>query len=92
MNGFHAFPKKEKAFNGISQVIKNEGLFTGCFYVRDERKFTDFVVKGLYTRKGWFNPPYYTKEDIKTWFSNRFHFNHLENKRSIMYFMSEKIA
>ena len=31
MNGFHAFPDKEKAFSETFRVLKKEGKFCGCF-------------------------------------------------------------
>ena len=34
MNGFHAFPDKDKAFKEISRVLKKGGYFIGCFYIR----------------------------------------------------------
>ena len=34
MNGFHAFPDKEKAFSETFRVLKKGGMFIGCFYVK----------------------------------------------------------
>jgi ubiquinone/menaquinone biosynthesis C-methylase UbiE len=49
MNGFHAFPDKEKAFMEIKRILKNGGLFIGCFYVKGIVKRTDwFIKKSLY--------------------------------------------
>ena len=34
MNGFHAFPDKNKAFNEIHRVLKPRGKFIACFYIK----------------------------------------------------------
>ena len=60
MNGFQAFPDKEKAFAEIFRVLKPGGLFCGCFYVKGERGSADFFVKKVMERKGFFHPPYDT--------------------------------
>ena len=60
MNGFQAFPDKDKAFAEIFRVLKPGGCFCGCFYVRDERRLGDFLVKKVLERKGFFHPPYDT--------------------------------
>lgn len=60
MNGFQAFPDKEKAFAEIFRVLKPGGFFCGCFYVKGERRSADFFVKKVMERKGFFRPPYVT--------------------------------
>ena len=60
MNGFQAFPDKEKAFAEIFRVLKPGGFFCGCFYVKGERRSADFFVKKVMERKGFFRPPYDT--------------------------------
>lgn len=58
MNGFQAFPDKDKAFAEIFRVLKPCGCFCGCFYVKGERRLGDFLVKKVLERKGFFHPPY----------------------------------
>ena len=60
MNGFQAFPDKEKAFAEIFRVLKPGGCFCGCFYVKGERRLVDLFVKKVLERKGFFHPPYDT--------------------------------
>lgn len=60
MNGFQAFPEKEKAFAEIFRVLKPGGCFCGCFYVKGERRLADLFVKKVMERKGFFHPPYDT--------------------------------
>lgn len=45
MNGFHAFPDKQKAFHEIWRVLKPGGNFIACFYIRGKSKRTDWLVK-----------------------------------------------
>lgn len=60
LNGFHAFPDKDAAFSETFRVLKPGGVFCGCFYIRGENRRTDWIVKRLYTLKGFFTPPYET--------------------------------
>ena len=65
MNGFHVFPDKEKAFIEIKRVLKSDGMFIGCFYVKGITKRTDWFIKNLYVKSGTFTPPFYTKDEIE---------------------------
>lgn len=64
MNGFHAFPNKERAFYEILRVLKPGGLFIGCSYVRNVRKITDKFVDGFFVPKCLFTPPFHSKEEF----------------------------
>lgn len=65
MNGFHAFPDKRKAFQEIWRVLKPGGKFIACFYIKGESRVTDWLVKNILAKKGWFTPPFQTKDEIK---------------------------
>jgi ubiquinone/menaquinone biosynthesis C-methylase UbiE len=64
MNGFHAFPNKEKAFGEIKRVLKNDGYFIGCFYVKGITKRTDWFANNIFVKNGTFTPPFYDKTEI----------------------------
>lgn len=64
MNGFHAFSNKEAAFYEILRVLKPGGIFCGCFYVKGENRRTDWFVNHIYTHRGFFSPPFETKESL----------------------------
>ena len=65
LNGFHAFPDKDAAFRETCRVLKPGGVFCGCFYIQGEFARTDWFVKHLYVPKGFFTPPFETKETLK---------------------------
>ena len=65
LNGFHAFPDKDAAFREICRVLKPGAIFCGCFYIRGESARTDWFVKRLYVPKGFFTPPFETRESLE---------------------------
>ena len=64
MNGFHAFPDKEKAFRETWRVLKPVGKFIACFYIKGKSGITDSLVKNVLSKKGWFTPPFQTEEQL----------------------------
>ena len=65
LNGFHAFPDKEAAFREVFRVLKPGGTFCGCFYVAGEQQRTDWFVRHVYEKSGFFTPPYETVSSLK---------------------------
>ena len=66
LNGFHAFPDKEAAYRETFRVLKRGGTFCGCFYVQGGCNRTDWFIRHLYQPKGFFTPPYETKQSLQT--------------------------
>ena len=64
MNGFHAFPDKEAAYRETFRVLKSGGTFCGCFYIEGGCKRTDWFIRHLYVRKGFFTPPFETGHSL----------------------------
>ena len=64
LNGFHAFPDKEAAYQEVYRVLRPGGTFCGCFYVKGENHRTDWFINKLYTPKGFFTPPYETADSL----------------------------
>ena len=86
MNGFHAFPDKDKAFKEITRVLKKGGYFIGCFYIKGEAKITDWLVNNILSKKGWFNPPFYSKNEVQQLLSSKYFDINLNVDGSIIYF------
>jgi ubiquinone/menaquinone biosynthesis C-methylase UbiE len=86
MNGYHAFPEKEKALLEMARVVKLGSAILGCFYIKDQRGLTDFVINHVYKRLGSFTPPFYSVAEIKEQWGKYFEFNQCDNVKSIIYF------
>ena len=65
MNGFHAFPDKQKAFRETWRVLKPGGDFIACFYIKGKSKRTDWLVKNILAKRGWFSPTFQTEEELR---------------------------
>lgn len=90
MNGFHAFPDKYKAFSEISRVLKKDGKFIACFYIKNEVKITDILVDTFLSKKGWFTPPFETNESLKNKLEENYILDNFEIEGSIVYFTARK--
>jgi ubiquinone/menaquinone biosynthesis C-methylase UbiE len=64
LNGFHAFPDKDRAFSETCRVLKPGGVFCGCFYIAGAFRRTDWFVRHVYVPKGFFTPPFETKDSL----------------------------
>ena len=64
LNGFHAFPDKDAAFHETYRVLRPGGIFCGCFYIAGEFPRTDWFVRRVYVPKGFFTPPFDTRESL----------------------------
>jgi ubiquinone/menaquinone biosynthesis C-methylase UbiE len=60
LNGFHAFPDKEAAYQETFRVLKPGGTFCGCFYIKGQNRRTDRFIEKMYVPKGFFTPPFET--------------------------------
>ena len=90
MNGFHAFPDKNKAFRETYRVLKKGGMFIACFYIKGECARTDWLVHRILAKKGWFTPPFPTREQLLD-ILNRLYANvDLHTDGSIVYFKCKK--
>lgn len=90
MNGFHAFPDKEKAFQEIWRVLKPGGKFIACFYIKGEVGITDWLVKNILSKKGWFTPPFQTGSELKAVLKQMYQKIDFHTDGSMVYFECTK--
>ena len=90
LNGFHAFPDKEAAYREVLRVLGPGGTFCGCFYVQGEHKRTDWFIRHVYEKAGFFTPPYETMPGLKTRLENTYEDVCAGNLKSIAWFYCRK--
>jgi ubiquinone/menaquinone biosynthesis C-methylase UbiE len=84
MNGFHAFPNKDAAFSETARVLKEGGMFLATFYIRGERKLTDWMVNTVLVGRGWFTPPFWTKAELESILRGYYSTVELDNVNSMV--------
>ena len=90
LNGFHAFPDKESAYREVLRVLKPGGTFCGYFYVQGEHKRTDWFVRHVYEKAGFFTPPYETASSLKARLKGAYDEVCVGNLKSIAWFNCRK--
>ena len=90
LNGFHAFPDKEAAYREVFRVLKPGGTFCGCFYVKGEQKRTDWFIRHMYEKAGFFTPPYETTVSLKKRLEKRYAAVTLGTVKSMAWFVCRK--
>lgn len=92
LNGFHAFPDKEAAYQEVFRVLKPGGTFCGCFYVQGEQQRTDWFIRHVYEMAKFFTPPYETVASLKTRLEGMYVDVTVGNVKGIAWFVCRKGA
>lgn len=90
MNGFHAFPDKEAAYQETYRVLKKGGVFCGCFYIRGQVKKTDRFTDLVFVPKGSFTPPFETKKSLRRRLENMYDIVQVKSVNAIGIFRCRK--
>ena len=90
LNGFHAFPDKEAAYRELFRVLRPGGTFCGCFYVAGECKQSDWFVRHVYEKTGFFTPPYETVSSLKARLEGMYTDVDRGNLKSMAWFVCRK--
>ena len=90
MNGFHAFPDKQKAYEETCRVLKRGGKFIACFYIRGKSKITDWLVASILAKKGWFTPPFDTAASLKARLETKYRIEDFHKRGSMVWFCAAK--
>ena len=90
LNGFHVFPDKKTAYREVFRVLRPGGTFCGCFYVMGEHKRTDWFVRRVYEKTGFFTPPYETAFSLKKRLGKLYEAVTLGTVKSMAWFVCRK--
>ncbi len=64
MNGLHVFADKQRAVAEMRRVVREQGTFVACGYVRGVRRLSDWFVNHFMVRRGFFAAPFFHIDDI----------------------------
>ena len=84
------WPELAQNFREIYRVLKPGGIFCGCFYVKGEQKRTDWFVRHIYEKTGFFTPPYETAFSLKKRLEKRYATVTLGTVKSMAWFACRK--
>jgi hypothetical protein len=71
--------------------LKSGGTFIACFYVvKGKSKRTDWLVKNVLAKKGWFSPPFQTEEELRAILQTLYKKADIHVDGSMVYFCCEK--
>ena len=90
LNGFHAFPDKGAAYREVFRVLRPGGTLCGCFYVMGGHRRTDWFVRHVYEKAGFFTPSYETVSSLKARLDGMYADVDMGNLKSMAWFVCRK--
>ena len=84
------WPELAQNFREVYRVLKPGGIFCGCFYVKGEQKRTDWFVRHIYEKTGFFTPPYETAFSLKKRLEKRYAAVTFGTVKSMAWFVCRK--
>ena len=84
------WPELVQNFREVYRVLKPGGIFCGCFYVKGEQKRTEWFVRHVYEKTGFFTPPYETAFSLKKRLEKRYATVTLGTVKSMAWFACRK--
>ena len=85
MNGLHVFTDKRRAIAEMGRVLRKQGTLLGSGYVEGVSRRADWFVRHFATRKGFFNPPFFSLDNLVEQFVG-FTIARQGNLKSFVYF------
>ena len=80
----------EAAYLEVFRVLKPGGTFCGCSYVKSEHKRTDWFVRHVYEKAGFFTPPYETASSLKNRLERMYATVTIGNVKGMAWFVCRK--
>ena len=84
------WPDLPRCFHEVYRVLKPGGTFCGCFYVKGEQKRTDWFVRRVYEKIGFFTQPYETASSLKARLDGMYADVDMRNLKSMAWFVCRK--
>jgi ubiquinone/menaquinone biosynthesis C-methylase UbiE len=91
MNGLHVFVDKPRVIAQMRRVLRKNATLIACGYVKGVKKRSDWFVRHFGVRKGFFNPPFLTLDNVASQFDG-FAITRRANFKSGVYFEAVKNA
>ena len=82
--------ERKEAIRSAYRVLKPGGTFCGCFYVKGEQRRTDWFVRHIYEKTGFFTTPYETAFSLKKRLEKLYATVTLGTVKSIAWFVCRK--